>query len=720
MLNASASGGGALDPNNRGAFSSPFTAAPGQGAGNAFPPHGNMAGMQHSNSLNALQGRFPGMGAPTAAAGQQQQQQQAAAQGRFAAPGGLQQLGQQGMQGAMRGQVSGQSGQPFSMNGLAGNAAAAAAAMNSMGNRGGLGGNMGMAPGLAGAGGIGRTVSQGGPGMERSGSGANLGAMGNVASVSSSGQLGQRSLSGGVNMAGLNGRPGGLAGMGPLGGGVGNGVNIAAGSPVRTAASMGNLGGLQPGVGGGAGSFNNSSGDILAMISKGMGPSMSMLGGAGNSSAFGSSPPGMHMQGSGEGDQPAFDMSDFPSLGGRQPGGGMPGLGGLGANGDMSLGMDPYGAIAMQKAGQQHPEFSIQNEDFPALPGAPGGGPFKGGEEGREGDGMGGFAGQHFNGPRGLGSGFLQAPGGGMMSGGQGAAQGQLGQGGGSSDHPHMGGGGNGAFSSNSDSFMQNHAMSGGAMSGAYQQQGMSQQGQGGAMQGGLGGSQGPSAGGGRQGYEQLMSQQQFHQQQQMQRPPGMMPHAAAGPGGQAAAGGKGGAASGKAAPAMGSPDRFGLLGLLSVIRMSDPDLTTLALGTDLTTLGLNLNSPESLYKTFSSPWADGPSRAEPEFTLPSCYLQQAPRLQPGYFSKFQLDTLFYIFYSMPGDEAQVYAGDELANRGWMFHKEHKVWITRAPGTESLVKTDRYERGSFIIFDANTWERVRKDNLELHYNEIQH
>ncbi len=40
-------------------------------------------------------------------------------------------------------------------------------------------------------------------------------------------------------------------------------------------------------------------------------------------------------------------------------------------------------------------------------------------------------------------------------------------------------------------------------------------------------------------------------------------------------------------------PDRFGLLGLLSVIRMTDQDLNTLALGTDLTTLGLNLNSPE-------------------------------------------------------------------------------------------------------------------------------
>lgn len=38
---------------------------------------------------------------------------------------------------------------------------------------------------------------------------------------------------------------------------------------------------------------------------------------------------------------------------------------------------------------------------------------------------------------------------------------------------------------------------------------------------------------------------------------------------------------------------QYGLLGMLHVIRMGNPDLTTLALGLDLTTLGLNLNSPE-------------------------------------------------------------------------------------------------------------------------------
>ncbi len=98
-----------------------------------------------------------------------------------------------------------------------------------------------------------------------------------------------------------------------------------------------------------------------------------------------------------------------------------------------------------------------------------------------------------------------------------------------------------------------------------------------------------------------------------------------------------------------GASEQFGLLGLLSVIRMSDPDLTTLALGTDLTTLGLNLNSRENLYKTFASPWAEGPTRGDPEFTVPQCYVQQAPRLQvPPFFPSLEgwsWRTLMYCYH---------------------------------------------------------------------------
>ncbi len=75
---------------------------------------------------------------------------------------------------------------------------------------------------------------------------------------------------------------------------------------------------------------------------------------------------------------------------------------------------------------------------------------------------------------------------------------------------------------------------------------------------------------------------------------------------------------------------------------------------------------------------ACGLTRARRGAQVPTCYMMNPPRLQPGHFAKFQLETLMYVFYSMPGDEAQVFAADELAVRGWWFHKEFKA---RRPGS---------------------------------------
>ncbi|KAK6935943.1 NOT2/NOT3/NOT5, C-terminal [Dillenia turbinata] len=168
------------------------------------------------------------------------------------------------------------------------------------------------------------------------------------------------------------------------------------------------------------------------------------------------------------------------------------------------------------------------------------------------------------------------------------------------------------------------------------------------------------------------------------------------------------------------APDPFGLLGLLSVIRMSDPDLTSLALGIDLTTLGLNLNSAENLHKTFGSPWSDEPAKGDPEFTVPQCYYAKPPPpLHKGFFSKFQVETLFYIFYSIPKDEAQLYAANELYNRGWLYHRELRMWFIWPANMEPLVKTPTYERGSYLCFDPNSWETVRKDNFVLQYEMLE-
>lgn len=44
--------------------------------------------------------------------------------------------------------------------------------------------------------------------------------------------------------------------------------------------------------------------------------------------------------------------------------------------------------------------------------------------------------------------------------------------------------------------------------------------------------------------------------------------------------------------------------------------------------------------------------------------------------------------------------------RHWRYHKEQKIWITRAPGVEPSQKTNTYERGTYIYFDHMQWKKV--------------
>ena len=98
------------------------------------------------------------------------------------------------------------------------------------------------------------------------------------------------------------------------------------------------------------------------------------------------------------------------------------------------------------------------------------------------------------------------------------------------------------------------------------------------------------------------------------------------------------------------------------MIRMTDPDLNTLALGTDLTTLGVNLNA-DVLYATFDSPWSDTPTTIQPQFTLPTCYGIKSSRPKFEHFPEYELGTLFFIFYVMTMDASQAYAAQELNKR---------------------------------------------------------
>jgi CCR4-NOT transcription complex subunit 2 len=422
-----------------------------------------------------------------------------------------------------------------------------------------------------------------------------------------------------------------------------------------------------------------------------------------------------------------FDASDFPSLGVSQGGGGGgAGVGGLdsssgavgqglgggasgaggrsdgGVSGGVSQGImgvnqvmggpDPYslqfGMLRHKHGTTQNGEFIIQNEEFPALGG--GGGGTKGGNSAQA---------QAQAGQQGGQQGQRRGSSGGSKSGGSTGAG--------------AGAGGEGQTNNNNNIKQSRSGSNGGGGSGRVDEPGAQF----------------------LQPYGQVMGSQQVGGVMQLGMPPPPPPKDSLQPmdgnpppppppgaannaqGGGKSAGGSSAAAGGKA---LEGNEKFGLLGLLSVIRMSDADLTTLALGTDLTTLGLNLNSPGSLYKSFTSPWSDAQVPPEPDFKVPPCYLQQVPSmLQPSSIKSFPLETLFYMFYSMCQEEGQVLAAEELWSRGWCYHREHKLWLARVPNTEPVVKTDRYERGSFLVFDSMAWDIVRKDNFVLHYQQLE-
>ncbi|XP_056878064.1 CCR4-NOT transcription complex subunit 2-like isoform X2 [Takifugu flavidus] len=169
--------------------------------------------------------------------------------------------------------------------------------------------------------------------------------------------------------------------------------------------------------------------------------------------------------------------------------------------------------------------------------------------------------------------------------------------------------------------------------------------------------------------------------------------------------------------------DQFGMIGLLTFIRAAetDPGMVHLALGSDLTTLGLNLNSPENLYPKFASPWASSPCRPQDiDFHVPSEYLTNIhirDKLAAIKLSRYGEDLLFYLYYMNGGDLLQLLATVELFNRDWRYHKEERVWITRAPGMEPTLKTNSYERGTYYFFDCLNWRKVAKE-FHLEYDKL--
>lgn len=109
------------------------------------------------------------------------------------------------------------------------------------------------------------------------------------------------------------------------------------------------------------------------------------------------------------------------------------------------------------------------------------------------------------------------------------------------------------------------------------------------------------------------------------------------------------------------------------------------------------------------------------DFHVPSEYLTNIhirDKLAAIKLGRYGEDLLFYLYYMNGGDVLQLLAAVELFNRDWRYHKEERVWITRAPGMEPTMKTNTYERGTYYFFDCLNWRKVAKE-FHLEYDKLE-
>lgn len=81
--------------------------------------------------------------------------------------------------------------------------------------------------------------------------------------------------------------------------------------------------------------------------------------------------------------------------------------------------------------------------------------------------------------------------------------------------------------------------------------------------------------------------------------------------------------------------------------------------------------------------------------------------LKPEFFSKFDPETLFYIFYYMPRDPLQLYAAEELCRRKWKYNTDYAIWITydiADLNKENFEKKEKINSEHFHYFNPSEWK----------------
>lgn len=139
-----------------------------------------------------------------------------------------------------------------------------------------------------------------------------------------------------------------------------------------------------------------------------------------------------------------------------------------------------------------------------------------------------------------------------------------------------------------------------------------------------------------------------------------------------------------------------------------------------------HLNNLDQVHKALEVGYHSIPQPQDTE--KPKYYVPRNPYQTPPYypqqpipslstasvFSQLDVDTLFYVFYFLPGTYQQYLAAKELKKQSWRFHLKYLTWFQRHSEPQAI--TDEYEQGVYVYFDwEGSWCQRKKSDFRFEY-----
>lgn len=110
--------------------------------------------------------------------------------------------------------------------------------------------------------------------------------------------------------------------------------------------------------------------------------------------------------------------------------------------------------------------------------------------------------------------------------------------------------------------------------------------------------------------------------------------------------------------------------------------------------------------------------RADKSDKKSSGLFPEAKMVNSGLIQKFELETLFAMFYLEDDDYLRFSAAKELKKREWSFNKKFLVWFKRH--SKSVESTQVYEKGEFLVFDCeDKWAIKKKNDFKFEYKNLE-